>query len=385
MKFSRKNLGRAASALLATAMLTAFTAVPASAANLGSDGTISGSTTSAISEITIPVTLYKPTMGYTPDVDLKVTVADATDAENNSETINVDGGYTVDVHNGIGADSIKVTPAGGSEGDNVVFSSATDGIGGTGSGSNTISKNISLDVSALSGFSTPGVYKYTLHTAVEKGDSADFTEATDLPMYLFVADRGVSDYVVTGVVVKKSDKSGKANEIANYYMVDPTDPGNENNQSVANLTVVNNVTGAMGDHNEDFTYTLDITTNKTYHAVKTTVQRATESLELKAGNNTFTLKNGESIIIYSLEKNTTFNLKENGKTMGYTVSTNPTGYSDDAGYNVNLTNGSATVTFTNNREAITPTGVVVSVAPYALLVLVAAAAGFVFLRKRRED
>lgn len=384
MKLS-KNLGRIATTFLATAMLAAFAAVPASAENLGTDGTISGSTTSAISEIVIPVTVYKPLMGYTPDVELKITVNNAADAEGGNETIEVNGGAdTVDVHNGIGAETIKVTPAGGSEGGNVAFSSANDGIGGSGSGSSTISKNVAFDVSALTGFTTPGVYKYTIHTVVMSGDSDDFTEATDLPMYLFVANDS-GKYVVTGVVVKKSDKSAKAKEIANYYMVDPTDPENPDNQSVADLTIKNNVSGAMGDYNEDFTYTLDITTGKSYHAVKTNAQQGKEPMELKAGQNTFTLKHGESIVIYSLEKDIPFNLKENGATMGYTVTYSESGYTDEDGVNISLADGNKEVTFNNERNAITPTGLVMNVAPYVLLVLVAAGAGYVFLRKREED
>ena len=39
----------------------------------------------------------------------------------------------------------------------------------------------------------------------------------------------------------------------------------------------------------------------------------------------------------------------------------------------------------NTRNAVSPTGIVMNVAPYALLVVVAAAGCFVFLRKRRED
>ena len=43
------------------------------------------------------------------------------------------------------------------------------------------------------------------------------------------------------------------------------------------------------------------------------------------------------------------------------------------------------VEFTNDREASTPTGIVMNVAPYALLVVIAAAGCLVFLRKRDED
>ena len=43
------------------------------------------------------------------------------------------------------------------------------------------------------------------------------------------------------------------------------------------------------------------------------------------------------------------------------------------------------VAYTNTRNAVSPTGLAMNVAPYALLVVVAAAGCFVFLRKRRED
>ena len=41
--------------------------------------------------------------------------------------------------------------------------------------------------------------------------------------------------------------------------------------------------------------------------------------------------------------------------------------------------------FTNTRNAVSPTGLIMDIAPYVLLVVVAAAGCFVFLRKRRED
>ena len=43
------------------------------------------------------------------------------------------------------------------------------------------------------------------------------------------------------------------------------------------------------------------------------------------------------------------------------------------------------VTIVNKRDAVSPTGIAMNVAPYALLVVVAVAGCFVFLRKRNED
>ena len=49
------------------------------------------------------------------------------------------------------------------------------------------------------------------------------------------------------------------------------------------------------------------------------------------------------------------------------------------------TSATNVIEFNNNKESVTPTGIVMNVAPYVLLVVVAAAGCFVFLRKRRED
>ena len=43
------------------------------------------------------------------------------------------------------------------------------------------------------------------------------------------------------------------------------------------------------------------------------------------------------------------------------------------------------VTITNYMQTVAPTGLAMDIAPYALLIVVAAAGCFVFLRKRNED
>ena len=43
------------------------------------------------------------------------------------------------------------------------------------------------------------------------------------------------------------------------------------------------------------------------------------------------------------------------------------------------------VEFTNNRDAVTPTGIVMSFAPYILLVALAGVFAVLFLRKRRHE
>lgn len=53
--------------------------------------------------------------------------------------------------------------------------------------------------------------------------------------------------------------------------------------------------------------------------------------------------------------------------------------------NSNMSSANHNVVVINTKTATAPTGIVMNVAPYVLLVVVAAAGCFVFLRKRRED
>lgn len=76
---------------------------------------------------------------------------------------------------------------------------------------------------------------------------------------------------------------------------------------------------------------------------------------------------------------------------GYVSSTQVNGLEDVEKFQNKVTevtfNAAAadTIAYTNNREAVSPTGLIMDIAPYVLLVAVAAAGCFVFLRKRRED
>lgn len=104
-----------------------------------------------------------------------------------------------------------------------------------------------------------------------------------------------------------------------------------------------------------------------------------------------TLKDGQQLHIYGVSKGEGYSVTEvEANANGYVTTIDNNGTPIDQGSSGNaatgtVDNGAVTVTFTNTRNAITPTGLVMNVAPYVLLVLVAAGAGYVFLRKREED
>ena len=142
-------------------------------------------------------------------------------------------------------------------------------------------------------------------------------------------------------------------------------------------------------------------------------------IESGAPEITFTLKHNQRLRVYGLSDTDTYTVVEKTATgyvttvNGYIVETSEDGKltpndNGDGYKNTELTSTlqvtntfegtlghtqannapeikDVTVLYENNREAVSPTGIVMNVVPYALLVVIAAAGCFVFLRKRDED
>lgn len=363
-----KTLGRVATTLVAGAMLTAL-AMPAYA----TDG-VQGSTDSTISGLTITKTLTMPDYVVTSaPVDFSFTLSGETAGA--SETI-LSNDVSLDVSSGTGtATGTAHFNAGAENGDtaSVAFSFGND-----------------------FSFSNPGVYKYK----IEEGDVATgYSDATNnLYAYLFVkkVDNGVTDnigdptdnMVIYAAVVTSNNttanKAGAKTETwTNNYMMDAT----------GSLTVTKNIDGTMASPNDEFTFTVSgLTAGNTYVVSGTGITEANNKIVADGeGKYEFTLKATETRTILGLTAKE-YVVTETPSNEGYNL-TSVTGKDDD---DTDITDGSADVTLTteamnkevvflNTRNAVSPTGIVMNVAPYVLLVVVAAAGCFVFLRKRRED
>ena len=367
-----KTFGRIATTLVATAMLASVTAVPAFA----TDG-IQGGTNTTINSLSITKKLDMPDNVVTSeDVTFTFNLTPAT-ADTN-ETI-TSSGVSLDVSNGMGQvlDATAVFKAGAKNGNtaSVVFNFGSDFT-----------------------FSNPGVYKYTIDEEEVKTANgySDVTESLDV--YLFVRKTDTEEidtsgnssdgYVIYAAVVatdsSASDKtSDKTGTWVNGYMTGAT----------GSLAVKKEIAGTMASPNDEFTFTVSgLDANRTY---------VVSGADITADNNTITT-NDKGEYQFTLQANETRTIL--GLTAKeYVVIETPSneGYelaevkgdkdSDDTeikdGVNVTLESGDMdkSVTFVNNRDAVSPTGLVMDIAPYALLVVVAAAGCFVFLRKRRED
>jgi len=133
-----------------------------------------------------------------------------------------------------------------------------------------------------------------------------------------------------------------------------------------------------------------------------TVKKASEIPGLGA-----TLKDGQSLEIIGLPKTTTYNVKENNNTSlsiksdvsfsedvanpvpsTATVTTEtvaPTKDSTERGGDKSLVLKDSHVVYHNHIDEITPTGVVLTVAPYAMMMAVAGSMGFMFFNRKKEE
>lgn len=383
MKLS-KNLGRIATTFLATAMLAAFAAVPASAEAV----TEPAEGENSISSIKINAELMMPEGVLTPNVTFNFNIESAGDVEKD-DTI-TSNGTVIALENGIGSNS-NAGAATFSNSDGVGVASGTEGI-------NKVTKtDVELSLTGLGGFTDAGVYKYYITEDTPTSSDEDFSDSDyvsnlKLPLYIFVERDTDGSYIITGAVVYKSNSTAdgqegsKTDTFVNWYQIDnPENP----QVKTGNLSIANDVSGAMGDRGEAFDFTIGNLTDGAKYSVK--YSDTDDYVPYTVSNNVLTLsvKHGQTVTVYGLDANAYTVTAPDMTSEGYTLDkVTVGGNNQNKEYVQNVTvsaNSTAAVKYFFSREAITPTGLVMNVAPYVLLVLVAAGAGYVFLRKREED
>lgn len=413
MRLSQK-LSRLAATLLATTLLACTAALPASA-NTGVWGGTGNGTINNNNSIELVTTLAKRAGVLTPNVYFKVTVGGAAPSTETVSGIAVQQGPTDSAST---TEFVHFEDVNGTEAASTTVDAETDN-----DGDNTVT--ITFDTTK---FTAPGIYKYSVTESIvnAQGDPATYEGITcdSAYMYVYVEENGVDSdghmtYKVANVALTRggpndTGATGKIAALTNRYGVgDDGDPDN----TVNNLLVTKKVEGNQGDKTKDFTFTVTATAcgeNDTFRVVKVTKkvnpgenediwQEATGTGAVKIlsqGNPVqITLKDGETFRVYGLSNGDTITVAEDETSAKeYTIYTNKTFAETDTYTNAesdsdivkrnsldNTITADAWIGFHNVRAAATPTGVVMNVAPYILLVVIAVAGAFVFLRKRRED
>lgn len=271
-------------------------------------------------------------------------------------------------------------------------------------------------------FKQPGIYHYTVNEepgtyegivydkavrhvylyvnyAVENGQLTDRLEVGNVVVSKEVDGEEVK---VGGYEINSDTLNNKGIEFTNNYGddsgEDPKDPENpkpeEKNDSTHDITIGKTVTGNQGDKNKVFNFkvTVNGTEGEKYKVVKTS-QGETEPVVVDAltsgTEGTYQLKHGETIKITGLTENDTYTVVEteanqDGYTTTYTPGEGATRVVDGNTIQAVAADG-AQYTVTNDRAVTTPTGIVLSFAPYILLVALAGVFGVLFLRRRKEE
>ena len=273
----------------------------------------------------------------------------------------------------------------------------------------TITDTLNVDFSATT-FSEPGIYRYTITKTVD-GDAADVTAVSAIDketVYIdvYVTDDGTAKLAVAAV---KTEKDAPTVKDVNYE--------DEYPRSRYSLTVAKNVEGAQASRNQYFPFTVKLegTVAGTVYPVNiTNADGTTEATVYDDQTHTnptsitvpdgateveqvFYLKHGQSIVINNSTSGVTYTVTESnvtgGKTSdGYSVSATVAGDDDatnkanDDGSVTGTIEDNVTVTYKNEKAAVTPTGILLAVGP-AVAVIAAGAVGMgvVLAGKRRKE
>lgn len=264
-------------------------------------------------------------------------------------------------------------------------------------------KTVTVDFGSVK-FNAPGIYRYiiTESAASQDGITNDTTNTRTLDVFVAYenAEQG-GQLVVSNYILYPGTKTDATDVDAGTK-----DDGFTNTYSTNDLTLEKQVTGNQGDRDKYFAFTVNITgavagtiytVDLTHADANLTVdgQEQTNAETLTANGGTVTatyyLKDDQFIVIQGLTGNTSYTIAETS----YTDDGYKTSYIIDSESSVEAnTTGSKTmgtedhkVTFTNNKNGIVPTGILLEIAPYIILGVVVLA-GFVVLfatRRRRTS
>lgn len=376
-----KTLGRVATTFLATAMLASVSAVPAFAADYDA---VTGTSTTFDKYLVMDEDANVPTADFTFAIGAGTDV-DATDSTPAVKGATADQAGAVIVRKDGFAPTDKTYDSVQS-GDNLTL----------GENEKYAVDVVTVDFSNVS-FSTPGIYRFTV---TESGTVNGVTNDTTSIRYIdvYVVDTNGTLSVNNYILHNSTDVPDNSDDNGVY---DDKATGFTNTYATQNVTLTKQVEGNMGDKSKPFAFTIEITSaggaksytieasdSTSYDPITTTLN---EDETAYVGSATVNLSDGESVTIKGLSTGDTYTITETA-VAGYNtkIATGTTTSSEDATitgteYADKTVNDATAVTFYNISDASTPTGIVMNVAPYVLLVVVAAAGCFVFLRKRRED
>jgi hypothetical protein len=383
-----KKIKKLLSILMVSTMLMSLMTITASAATANSYTPVAGGTT------TFNKVLIVEDGANIPEKDFTFTIVPGTAVAATSSTMGIIPGPTA-----TGAPTVS----------RASFTSgapSTDDAQGTNSGTpdaKYASQTVTVNLTGVT-FPEPGVYRYVI---TEDTLSAPYSNASGGTLYLdvFVKDvdgaLNVDSYIlhtgndVAALSASPAEVPNKTNKVVNEY-------------STNDITLSKTVSGNQASKDKYFKITLkvdsELTDTDTFtvdltHAVASPATNAATSYETAAMTNAasvtgaqleagvdFYLQHGQEVTIQGLPAGVTYTVTEaeeeytpslavSGATA--TVTNNKTGTGS-------LTND-VTAEFTNTRNGVIPTGVLLTIAPFAVGILLFGAMFIFMVSKRRRE
>lgn len=286
-------------------------------------------------------------------------------------------------------------------------------------------KTATLDFSAVQ-FTEPGVYRYII---TEDGTNQGITNDADLTRVLdvyvndasadvdgtFTKKLTIAGYVLHSNVDDEPDVSAGENFGSTGAYTDKKSQGFTNSYDTSDLTLRKQVTGNQASRDKYFEFTLNIAAaqpNTKYDVViddaDATSKANAATIDANAGQTNVTsittdgagkatqkfyLQHGQQITIQGLAKDTTYTVTENTEDYKSTANTKDTPVVDTkadteaAPVDGTIVSTDLTTGFLNTRDGVIPTGVIMAVAPFAVVTVFGGAGVVTMVMKRnnKED
>lgn len=375
----KKTLKRAL-ALITTAMIMALCLIPfASAANIG--GTL---TTTFDKYLVMDANANVPNAAFRFSIRPGAYVA----ADKVAHTPTVNAGLTGVrlVYGSTNAETVDVnfTPT-----DSTYSSALTGDTVALAAGEKYAKHTVTVDVSLVN-FPQPGVYRYIItESCVGRTDGItnDSNIERWLDVYVHTDDAG--NLSVAGYVLHE-DAAIMGNAGGAYAA---KDAGFENTYTTYDLTVTKNITGNQGYRFQYFDFTVELTgavpgtvytvnTTAADHSSNPTTLTADAEGKLTAS---FKLSDDDAIIIYGITAGTSYRISEDSLDYypSYDIDHGTATESEAMSEFSPMGENDHSVNFTNLREGTVPTGIMLDIAPYAIILLIAIASVAIIIKRRK--
>jgi len=238
-------------------------------------------------------------------------------------------------------------------------------------------------------FTKPGVYRFIINET--NGNVPGVTYDTD-PRYLdvFVVADSNNALKVESYVLRKTRSDINT---SGQYIDNPNEKsdGFTNEITQYDFSFSKAIEGNQGDKNKRFTFTLSVSKAipGTYPLTAVDVTGDPTSITVASDgtySGTFDLTNDSSVTVLGLNSGAICTVSEDPQ--DYTAThivdsgSSVTGASSGT---LTISNSNRTVAFTNKRDGVIPTGVLLTVAPFAIGLLLFGAVGVTMLARKKEE